>query len=155
MFVGKVSVSLPMAVIMLITGFLFSAVAGYMAGLVGSSNNPISGVTIATVVVSGLLLSLLMGSGAKDGPPAAIIIGSVVCCAAAMAGDTMQDLKAGYIVGSTPWKQQLMEVAGSLPVALLMAPILTLLYKAYGFAGHALGFHFDRSCLCNRCHYFR
>jgi len=137
MFVGKVSVSLPMAVIMLITGFLFSAVAGYMAGLVGSSNNPISGVTIATVVVSGLLLSLLMGSGAKDGPPAAIIIGSVVCCAAAMAGDTMQDLKAGYIVGSTPWKQQLMEVAGSLPVALLMAPILTLLYKAYGFAGHA------------------
>ncbi len=136
-FVGKVSVSLPMAVIMLITGFLFSAVAGYMAGLVGSSNNPISGVTIATVVVSGLLLSLLMGSGAENGPPAAIIIGSVVCCAAAMAGDTMQDLKAGYIVGSTPWKQQLMEVTGSLPVALLMAPILTLLYKAYGFAGHA------------------
>ena len=136
-FVAKVSVSLPMAVIMLITGFLFSAVAGYMAGLVGSSNNPISGVTIATVVVSGFLLSLLMGSGAENGPPAAIIIGSVVCCAAAMAGDTMQDLKAGYIVGSTPWKQQLMEVAGSLPAALLMAPILTLLYKAYGFAGHA------------------
>lgn len=137
MFVGKVSVSLPMAVIMLIMGFLFSAVAGYMAGLVGSSNNPISGVTIATVMVSGLLLSLLMGPGAENGPAAAIIIGSVVCCAAAMAGDTMQDLKAGYIVGSTPWKQQLMEVTGSLPVALLMAPIMTLLYKAYGFAGHA------------------
>lgn len=136
-FVGKISISLPMAVIMLIMGFLFSAVAGYMAGLVGSSNNPISGVTIATVVVSGLLLTLLMGSGAKDGPAAAIIIGSVVCCAAAMAGDTMQDLKAGYIVGSTPWKQQLMEVAGSLPAAFLMAPILTLLYKAYGFAGHS------------------
>ena len=136
-FVAKVSVSLSMAIIMLIMGFLFSAVAGYMAGLVGSSNNPISGVTIATVVVSGLLLSLLMGSHAKDGPAAAIIIGSVVCCAAAMAGDTMQDLKAGYIVGSTPWKQQLMEVAGSLPAAILMAPILTLLYKAYGFAGHS------------------
>jgi putative OPT family oligopeptide transporter len=135
-FVAKVSVSLPMAGIMLVTGFLFSAVAGYMAGLVGSSNNPISGVTIATVVVSGLLLMLLMGAGAKDGPAAAVAIGSVVCCAAAMAGDTMQDLKAGYIVGSTPWKQQLMEVAGSLPVALLMAPIMTLLYKAYGFAGH-------------------
>jgi len=126
-----------MAIIMLVMGFLFSAVAGYMAGLVGSSNNPISGVTIATVVVSGLLLSLLMGSHAKDGPAAAIIIGSVVCCAAAMAGDTMQDLKAGYIVGSTPWKQQLMEVAGSLPAAILMAPVLTLLYKAYGFAGHS------------------
>ena len=136
-FVAKVSVALSMAIIMLIMGFLFSAVAGYMAGLVGSSNNPISGVTIATVVVSGLLLSLLMGSHAKDGPAAAIIIGSVVCCAAAMAGDTMQDLKAGYIVGSTPWKQQLMEVAGSLPAAILMAPVLTLLYKAYGFAGHS------------------
>jgi putative OPT family oligopeptide transporter len=53
-----------------------------------------------------------------------------------MAGDTMQDLKAGHIVGSTPWKQQLMEVAGSIPAAFLMAPIMTLLYKAYGFAGH-------------------
>jgi putative OPT family oligopeptide transporter len=136
MFVAKVSVSLPMAGIMLVTGFLFSGVAAYMAGLVGSSNNPISGVTIATVVVSGLLLSLLMGAGAKDGPAAAVAVGSVVCCAAAMAGDTMQDLKAGYIVGATPWKQQLMEVAGSLPAALLMAPIMTLLYKAYGFAGH-------------------
>jgi putative OPT family oligopeptide transporter len=136
-FVGRISVSLPMAVIMLVTGFLFSAVAGYMAGLVGSSNNPISGVTIATVVVSGVMLVLLMGSGAKNGPAAAIIIGSVVCCAAAMAGDTMQDLKAGHIVGSTPWKQQLMEVAGSIPAAFLMAPIMTLLYKAYGFAGHS------------------
>jgi uncharacterized oligopeptide transporter (OPT) family protein len=135
-FVKDVSVSLPMAVIMLVAGFLFSAVAGYMAGIVGSSNNPISGVTIATVVVSGVTLVLLMGSGAANGPAAAVIIGSVVCCAAAMAGDTMQDLKAGYIVGSTPWKQQLMEVAGSLPAAFLMAPIMTLLYKAYGFAGH-------------------
>ena len=135
-FVGDVGVSLPMAVIMLIAGFLFSAVAAYMAGIVGSSNNPISGVTIATVVVSGVMLVLLMGSGAANGPAAAVIIGSVVCCAAAMAGDTMQDLKAGHIVGSTPWKQQLMEVAGSLPAAFLMAPIMTLLYKAYGFAGH-------------------
>jgi putative OPT family oligopeptide transporter len=135
-FVKDVSVSLPMAVIMLVAGFLFSAVAGYMAGIVGSSNNPISGVTISTVVVSGVTLLLLMGSGAANGPAAAVIIGSVVCCAAAMAGDTMQDLKAGHIVGSTPWKQQLMEVAGSLPAAFLMAPIMTLLYKAYGFAGH-------------------
>jgi uncharacterized oligopeptide transporter (OPT) family protein len=135
-FVRDVGVSLPMAVIMLIAGFLFSAVAAYMAGIVGSSNNPISGVTIATVVVSGVTLLLLMGSGAANGPAAAVIIGSVVCCAAAMAGDTMQDLKAGHIVGSTPWKQQLMEVAGSLPAAFLMAPIMTLLYKAYGFAGH-------------------
>jgi len=135
-FVQQISIALPMAIIMLITGFLFSAVAGYMAGLVGSSNNPISGVTIATVLVSALLLVLLMGKGAANGPPAAIIIGSVVCCAAAIAGDNMQDLKAGYIVEATPWKQQVMQMVGTVSAALVMAPILTLLFKAYGFAGH-------------------
>ncbi|MBN2138906.1 MAG: oligopeptide transporter, OPT family [Sedimentisphaerales bacterium] len=136
-FVGQVQVALPMAVTMLITGFLFSAVAGYMAGLVGSSNNPISGVTIATVLVSALLLLVLMGSSAEDGPPAAIIIGGVVCCAAAIAGDNMQDLKAGYIVKATPWKQQIMQMVGTLSAALVMAPIMMLLLNAYGFAGHS------------------
>ena len=135
-FVADVWVSAPMAIIMLITGFLFSAVAGYMAGLVGSSNNPISGVTITTVVISAVLLLLLMGSQAANGPPAAIIIGAVVCCAAAIAGDVMQDLKAGYIVGATPWKQQVMEMVGSVAAALVLAPVLMLLFKAYGFAGH-------------------
>ena len=135
-FVKDISVSLPMALIMLALGFLFSAVAGYMAGLVGSSNNPISGVTIATVLVSSLLLLLLMGAGAKNGPAAAIIIGSVVCCAAAIAGDNMQDLKAGYLVGATPWKQQVMQLVGTASAALVMAPILMLLLNAYGFAGH-------------------
>ncbi|MHC4265595.1 MAG: OPT family oligopeptide transporter [Planctomycetota bacterium] len=136
-FVQQISVSLPMAVTMLLTGFLFSAVAGYMAGIVGSSNNPISGVTIATVLVSSLLLLLLMGKGAENGPPAAIIIGSVVCCAAAIAGDNMQDLKAGYLVKATPWKQQVMQMVGTVSAALVMAPVLTLLLNAYGFAGHA------------------
>ncbi len=135
-FVQDISVSLPMALIMLALGFLFSAVAGYMAGLVGSSNNPISGVTIATVLVSSLLLLLLMGKGAENGPAAAIIIGSVVCCAAAIAGDNMQDLKAGYIVHATPWKQQVMQLVGTVSAALVMAPILMLLLRAYGFAGH-------------------
>jgi len=114
---------------------LFSAVAGYMAGLVGSSNNPISGVTIATVLVSSLLL-LLMGLGTEKGPAAAIIIGSVVCCAAAIAGDNMQDLKTGFLVGATPWKQQVMQMVGVVAAALVMAPILTLLLNAYGFEGH-------------------
>ena len=136
-FVKDVLVSLPMAIVMLVAGFVFSAVAGYMAGLVGSSNNPISGVTIATVVVSSLLLLLLMGKGAENGPPAAIIIGSVVCCAAAIAGDNMQDLKAGYIVQATPWRQQVMQVVGTISGALVIAPILMLLYKAYGFKGQA------------------
>ncbi len=136
-FVQQVYVSLTMAAIMLVTGFVFSAVAGYMAGLVGSSNNPISGVTIATVLVSSLLLVVLMGSDAKNGPAAAIIIGSVVCCAAAIAGDNMQDLKAGYIVKATPWKQQVMQLVGTVSAALVLAPVMMLLQEAYGFAGQA------------------
>ncbi len=136
-FVQQITVSITMAVIMLVTGFVFSAVAGYMAGLVGSSNNPISGVTIATVLVSSLLLLWLMGKDAPNGPAAAIIIGSVVCCAAAIAGDNMQDLKAGYIVGATPWKQQVMQLVGTVSAALVLAPVMILLQKAYGFAGQA------------------
>ncbi|HCO96145.1 MAG TPA: oligopeptide transporter, OPT family, partial [Phycisphaerales bacterium] len=134
-FVKDVTVSLPMAVVMLVAGFVFSAVAAYMAGLVGSSNNPISGVTIATVTVSALLLVVLMGRDSVNGPAAAIIIGSVVCCAAAIAGDNMQDLKAGQIVGATPWRQQVMQLVGTASGALVIAPVLMLLYKAYGFRG--------------------
>jgi len=134
-YVDDITVSVPMAVVMLLAGFVFSAVAGYMAGLVGSSNNPISGVTIATVSVSSLLLLLLMGRGAANGPAAAIIIGSVVCCAAAIAGDNMQDLKAGRLVGATPWKQQVMQIVGTLSGAIVIAPVLMLLHQAYGFKG--------------------
>ncbi len=134
-FVEDVTVSLPMAAIMLVAGFIFSAVAGYMAGLVGSSNNPISGVTIATVTVSALLLVFLMGDKNPNGPAAAIIIGSVICCAAAIAGDNMQDLKAGHIVGATPWKQQVMQIVGTAAAAVVIAPVLMLLYNAYGFRG--------------------
>jgi len=136
-FVQQIQVSITMAAIMLVTGFVFSAVAGYMAGLVGSSNNPISGVTIATVLVSSLLLLWLMGKDAVNGPAAAIIIGSVVCCAAAIAGDNMQDLKAGYLVGATPWRQQVMQLVGTVSAALVLAPVMILLQKAYGFAGQA------------------
>jgi putative OPT family oligopeptide transporter len=136
-FVQQVYISAIMAVVMLGTGFLFAAVAGYMAGLVGSSNNPISGVTVSTVLVSSLLLVLLMGKAAENGPAAAIIIGSVVCCAAAIAGDVMQDLKCGRLVGTTPWKQQIMEMVGTAAGALVIAPVLILLQGAYGFAGMA------------------
>jgi len=138
-FVADVAVTLPMAAAMLVLGFLCSAVAAYMAGVVGSSNNPISGVTIATVSISAWLLYNLMGPGAENGPAAAIIIGSVVCCAAAIAGDNMQDLKAGYLVGATPWKQQVMQIVGTVSAALVIAPVLMLLQEAYGFKGHASG----------------
>ena len=121
-----------MAVIMLVAGFLFSAVAGYMAGLVGSSNNPISGVTIATILTSSLILLALMGKDSTSGPAAAIMIGAVVCCAAAIAGDNMQDLKAGHILGATPYKQQIMQMVGVVAAALAIPGILNLLHTAYG-----------------------
>jgi putative OPT family oligopeptide transporter len=124
--------SIIMAVIMLIAGFLFSAVAAYMAGLVGSSNNPISGVTIATILFSSLMLLLFLGTGSAKGPAAAIFIGAVVACAAAIGGDNMQDLKAGYLVGATPWKQQVMLIVGVISSAFVLGPILILIENAYG-----------------------
>ena len=130
--VDNYGVSISMTVIMVIAGFLFSSVAGYMAGLVGSSNNPISGITIATILFASLVLLAMMGSDSSIGPSAAILIGGVVCCAAAIAGDNMQDLKAGYIVGATPWKQQVMQGIGVLSAVFVMAPILNLLLQAYG-----------------------
>jgi putative OPT family oligopeptide transporter len=128
---GDAGVAAVMAVVMLVAGFLFSAVASYMAGLVGSSNNPISGVTIATILTSALLL-LGLGTGSAKGPAAAILIGGVVCCAAAIGGDNLQDLKTGHLVGATPWKQQVMQAVGVVAAAFIIAPVLTLLLKAYG-----------------------
>lgn len=130
--VGNFGVSIPMTIIMIVAGFLFCAVSAYMAGLVGSSNNPVSGITIATILFAAVVLLLLMGPGSAIGPVAAIMIGAVVCCAACVAGDNLQDLKCGYLVGATPWKQQLMLAIGSVSCALVMAPVLNLLAKAYG-----------------------
>ncbi|MFQ5669529.1 MAG: OPT family oligopeptide transporter [Acidobacteriota bacterium] len=130
--VGSIGMSLAMAAIMVVAGFLFSAVSGYMTGLVGSSNNPISGVTIATILFASLLILGLFGNLGGHGPSAAILIGAVVACAAAIAGDNLHDLKTGYIVGATPWKQQSMLILGTLVSALVMAPVLNLLLAAYG-----------------------
>ncbi len=125
----------------LVAGFLFSSVAGYMAGLVGSSNNPISGVTIATILTISLILLWLLGGQvdfavdagkATAAAATAILVGGVVCCAAAIAGDNMQDLKAGRIVGATPFKQQIMQILGVVSAALVIALILQLLFSAYG-----------------------
>jgi putative OPT family oligopeptide transporter len=125
-------VSVPMTIIMIVAGFLFVSVSAYLAGLVGSSNNPVSGITIATILFASVVLMLLLGADSPIGAVAAIMIGAVVCCAAAVGGDNLQDLKAGYIVGATPWKQQLMLGIGALSCALVMAPVLNLLAQAYG-----------------------
>jgi len=130
--VGQWFVSIPMTIIMIVAGFLFVSVSAYLAGLVGSSNNPVSGITIATILFASLVLVLLLGRDSPIGAVAAIMIGAVVCCAAAVGGDNLQDLKAGYLVGATPWKQQLMLMIGAFSCALIMAPVLNLLAAAFG-----------------------
>jgi putative OPT family oligopeptide transporter len=130
--VGRPMIGLLMTIVMALAAFLFSSVAAYMAGLVGSSSNPVSGVTIATIMMVSLLLVLFMGAGHPAGPAAALVIGAVVCCAAAMGGDNLQDLKTGHLVGATPWKQQVMQVVGVLTGAVVIAPVLSLLQAKYG-----------------------
>ncbi|MDR4470627.1 MAG: oligopeptide transporter, OPT family [Nitrospira sp.] len=126
------SVGVIMTLVMGIAAFLFSSVAAYMAGLVGSSSNPVSGVTIATIMMASLLLLVFLGPKHPAGPAAALVIGAVVCCAAAMGGDNLQDLKTGHLVGATPWKQQVMQVVGVLTGALVIVPVLSLLQAKYG-----------------------
>jgi putative OPT family oligopeptide transporter len=130
--VGTVGVALAMTAAMVVAGFLFTAVSSYMSGLVGSSNNPVSGITIATILLTSLLLLVLMGRGAAGGPAAAIMVGAVVCCAAAIGADTMQDLRAGFLLGATPWRQQVGQALGVVAAVLVMAPVLNLLQSAYG-----------------------
>ena len=130
--VGSTPVAILMMGIMAVAAFLFASVAAYMAGLVGSSSNPVSGVTIATILGAALLLVLVLGAGHPTGPAATLLIGAVVCCAAAMGGDNLQDLKTGQLVGATPWKQQIMQVIGVLAGAVVLAPVLSLLQAKYG-----------------------
>jgi putative OPT family oligopeptide transporter len=132
MIVHSWAVSIPMALIMVVAGFLFVSVSAYLAGLVGSSNNPVSGITICTILFASAILMFLLPHNSPIGAIAAIMIGAVVCCAASVGGDNLQDLKAGYLVGATPWKQQLMLAIGAFSCALVMAPVLNLLAKAYG-----------------------
>ncbi len=131
----RVLIASVMTVLMLIFGFIFASVAGYMAGLVGSSNNPISGVTIATVIVSALLLLQLMGSdgvAATLGPIAVIYLAGLICSAASIAGDNMQDLKCGHILGATPWRQQVFQVVGVIAAAMVIPFVLGVLDQGYG-----------------------
>lgn len=125
------------ALLIALFGFFFAAVSARMVGLVGSSNNPISGMTIATLVVSALVIRAT-GSAGAVGMTAAIAIGSVVCIVAAIAGDTAQDLKTGRLLGATPWKQQVGEFVGVVASALVIGGVLVLLHKAWGFGSKAI-----------------
>lgn len=121
----------------LILGFFFCTVSSKMVGLVGSSNNPVSGMTIAAILIAGVIISLTGASGGKA-MSQVIIIGSIVCIAASLAGDTSQDLKTGYILGATPKKQQIGEVIGVAVSAAAIGGILYLLNKAWGYGSDEL-----------------
>ncbi len=130
--VPAVPVNLLGAIIIIIFGFFFATVSSRMVGLVGSSNNPVSGMAIATLLISTMILKAT-GAVGMSGMVAAIAIGSVICIIAAIAGDTSQDLKTGYIVGSTPVKQQIGELIGVVASALAIGGVLYLLGTAWDY----------------------
>jgi putative OPT family oligopeptide transporter len=139
--VGSFLVSIPMTLAMIVLAFIFCSVSGYMAGLVGSTNDPVSGMIISTILASSAMLLVLTHGNAQLGPVAAVMIGAAVCSALSIAGDNTQDLKCGQLVGATPWKQQLIMGIGAVTSALVLAPVLNLLNHAYGIgvvdAAHA------------------
>ena len=125
------------AVIVVIFGFFFATVSSRMVGLIGSSNNPVSGMAIATLLIATILLKATGLDGAT-GMKGAIAIGSIICIVAAIAGDTSQDLKTGFIVGATPKKQQWGELIGVLPSSLAIGGVLYLLNEAWGYGSTEL-----------------
>ena len=115
-------------VIMIIMAFFFTAVASYIVGLVGNSNSPVSGMTITAVLFTGGLLYVFGFSG-TEGMVATLGVAAIVCCAACTSGDVCNDLKTGQIVGSSPYRQQIMQIAGVAVASLVMAPIMQLLHE--------------------------
>lgn len=136
--VPAIPVSFVGAVIVVVFGFFFATVSSRMVGLVGSSNNPVSGMAIATLLFTTIILKLT-GDGGVHGMQGAIAIGSIICIVAAIAGDTSQDLKTGYLLGATPKKQQIGEVIGVVASALAIGGTLYLLDRAWGFGSAELG----------------
>lgn len=136
--VPVIPVSLVGAVIVVVFGFFFATVSSRMVGLVGSSNNPVSGMAIATLLISTLILKLTGDTGAH-GMQGAIAIGSIICIVAALAGDTSQDLKTGYLLGATPKKQQYAEIIGVVVSSFAIGGVLYLLDSAWGFGSEQLG----------------
>lgn len=128
----------------LFIGFICASIGGYMAGIVGSSSNPLSGVTIGAILIVSFSLVLLLSAEIAFGivsqevlslAAVVIIIGAIVASSSALSCDNLQDLKSGQLVGATPWKQQITLIAGVIAGALVVAPILQLLYEAYGMGG--------------------
>ena len=130
--IPQIPVSLPGAILIVIFGFFFGAVSSRIVGLVGSSNSPVSGMTIATLLFATFILKMTGATG-MQGMIGAITIGSVVCIVAAMAGDTSQDLKTGFLLGATPIRQQIGELIGAVAAAIAIGGVMVLLNNAWGF----------------------
>lgn len=126
------------AILVAIFGFLFVTVSSRIVGLLGSSSNPVSGMTIATLLFTTIIMKATGASG-KPGMVAVLCVGAVICTAAAIAGDASQDLKTGYLIGATPWKQQLGEIIGVTASAVAIGFIMILLNNAYTFGSKELG----------------
>lgn len=129
-FSGSLLGSLLLTVVLLVVGFLFSAVAGYLVGLIGSSNNPISGLTLSTLLISAVLMVAIGVTGVK-GVTAVLAVAGVVCCATGIAGDMTQDLKVGHILGGTPWRMELGEIIGVLVAGVMLMPFIAVMDKVY------------------------
>lgn len=131
MMTGDYTITALVTVIMFVLAFFFVAVASYIVGLVGSSNSPVSGMTICAVLVTAGLL-IVLGFDGESGMIATLGVAGVVCCATCTSGDICQDLKIGTIIGATPRELQKGEVLGTMIPALIVAPVLTLLHNGYG-----------------------
>ncbi len=124
-------------VLMVVAGMLFASVAGYLVGLIGSSNNPISGLTLSTLIIAAVIL-VALGITGDRGILAVLGIAAVICCAMGIAGDMMQDLKVGHFLGGTPRRMEIAELIGVLVAGLFLTFPMILLHRAYGIGGENL-----------------
>lgn len=137
MFSPWIPVGICGAILIAVFGFFFATVSSRLVGIVGSSSNPVSGMTIATLLITAIIFKVT-GKVGQEGMMATLIVGSIICIVAAMAGDTSQDLKTGFLVGATPKKQQYGEIIGAIAAALTIGVVLVLLDSAYEFGSTEL-----------------
>jgi len=142
-FAQNIFAALVATIVMIIAGFFFAAVSGYLVGIIGSSNNPISGLTLSTLVVAAILM-VALGMKGTQGVAAVLGVAAVVCVAAAVAGEMLQDLKAGHFLGGTPWRMQLGDIIGVIVASSIMFIPLLILHEGdikmggTGFGGDKL-----------------
>ncbi len=138
-FTGVIGGAITAAVVMLVTGFFFAAVSGNLVGMIGSSNNPISGLTLATLIIAALTM-VIIGVSGSQGVIAVLGVASVVCVSSAVAGEMLQDLKVGHILGGTPWKMQTGNLIGVVVAgAVMFFPLYVLHFSNIKQGGSGFG----------------